>query len=87
MSIVERIGLAALQRIDPETAHGLALKALKTPFAPSLDPPTSPALATKLAGLDLPNPVGLAAGFDKNAEAVAPLMRSCLLYTSDAADD
>ena len=76
MSIVDRIGLAALQRFDPEVAHGLALKALKTPFAPNLDPPTSPALATKLAGINLPNPVGLAAGFDKNAEAIAPLMRS-----------
>lgn len=76
MSLAERIGLAALRKLDPEKAHGLALKALRTPFAPSIAPPTSPALATKLAGLDLPNPIGLAAGFDKNAEAIAPLMRS-----------
>ena len=39
-------------------------------------PVSSPRLATRLAGLDLPNPVGLAAGFDKNATAVAPLCRA-----------
>jgi len=76
MSVIERLGLAALQRFDPETAHGLALKALKTPFAPNITPPTSPALATEVAGLKMPNPVGLAAGFDKNAEVIAPLMRA-----------
>jgi len=76
MSVIERLGLAALQRLDPEMAHSLALKALKTPFAPNISPPTSPALATEVAGLKMPNPVGLAAGFDKNAEAIAPLMRA-----------
>ena len=76
MSMIERLGLAALHRLDPETAHGLALKALKSPFAPNVTPPTSPALATEIAGLKMPNPVGLAAGFDKNADVIAPLMRS-----------
>ena len=76
MSMFERIGLAALRQLDPETAHGLALKALKSPFAPNITPPTSPALATEVAGVKMPNPVGLAAGFDKNAEAIAPLMRA-----------
>ena len=76
MSLVERLGLTALRRLDPETAHGLALKALRSPFAPNITPPTSPALATEVAGLKMPNPVGLAAGFDKNAEVIAPLMRS-----------
>jgi dihydroorotate dehydrogenase len=37
---------------------------------------TSSRLATRIAGLDLPNPVGLAAGFDKNATAIAPLSRA-----------
>ena len=37
---------------------------------------TSPRLTTRIAGLDLPNPVGLAAGYDKNAVALAPLMRA-----------
>ena len=76
MSMTERLALAALRKLDPETAHSLALKALKTPFAPNIAPHTSPALATEIAGLKMPNPVGLAAGFDKNAEAIAPLMRA-----------
>lgn len=76
MNLTERIGLAALRRLDPEVAHNLALRALNAGFAPLPGPVASPRLATRLAGLDLPNPVGLAAGFDKNATAVAPLMRA-----------
>ncbi|WP_226779396.1 quinone-dependent dihydroorotate dehydrogenase [Oceaniglobus trochenteri] len=76
MSGLERLGLGLLHRVDPETAHGLALRALKLGLAPAPGARTSPRLATRLAGLSLPNPVGLAAGFDKNAEAVAPLSRA-----------
>ncbi len=76
MSMVERLTLGALSKLDPERAHWLALKALNTPFAPGSGPFTSPRLATNLAGLALPNPIGLAAGFDKNAEAVMPLSRA-----------
>ncbi|MEO1363526.1 MAG: quinone-dependent dihydroorotate dehydrogenase [Pseudomonadota bacterium] len=73
---LERIGTRALRRLDPETAHTLALKALNAGLAPLPGPVTSPRLATKVAGLTLPNPVGLAAGFDKNATAIAPLSRA-----------
>ncbi|MCV3270527.1 quinone-dependent dihydroorotate dehydrogenase [Roseobacter sinensis] len=73
---LERLGLIALGRIDPETAHGLALKALRAGLGLAPGPVTSDRLKTRLAGLDLPNPVGLAAGFDKNAEAIAPLARA-----------
>lgn len=76
MSTVERLGLSLLRRVDPETAHGLALRALKLGLAPAPGPVTTPRLRSNLAGLDLPNPVGLAAGFDKNAEALAPLSRA-----------
>jgi dihydroorotate dehydrogenase len=76
MNLTERVGLSVLHRIDPETAHGLALKALRAGLAPLPGPVTSPMLATRLAGLTLPNPVGLAAGFDKNATAVAQLSRA-----------
>ena len=76
MSLIERIGLAALSRLDPETAHGFAMRALQTPFAPRPGPYTSPALATELAGLKLANPIGLAAGFDKNATAIGPLSKA-----------
>jgi dihydroorotate dehydrogenase len=76
VSLAERAGLALFHRLDPEAAHGLALKALRAGLVPRPGPVTSPRLRTTLAGMDLPNPVGLAAGFDKNAEALAPLMRA-----------
>lgn len=75
MNLTERLGLAALHKLDPETAHGLSIKALKAGLAPAPGPVTSSRLKTQVAGLDLPNPVGLAAGFDKNGEALAPLSR------------
>jgi len=72
----ERLGLALLHRFDPETAHGLSLTALRLGLAPLPGPVTSARLKTQVAGLDLPNPVGLAAGYDKNAVALAPLSRA-----------
>lgn len=74
--MIEQLGMAALRRLDPETSHALALKATHTPLAPLPGPVTSARLKTTLAGMDLPNPVGLAAGFDKNATAIAPLSRA-----------
>ncbi|MCR9111135.1 quinone-dependent dihydroorotate dehydrogenase [Marivita sp. XM-24bin2] len=76
MSLIEKTGLRLLHRLDPETAHGLALKALQLGLTPSSGTVTSPRLRTTLAGLTLPNPVGLAAGFDKNATALRPLSRA-----------
>lgn len=62
-----------LRRIDPETAHRLALKALKAGLA-GRGQPDDPALAVTLWGRRFANPVGLAAGFDKNAEAPDALL-------------
>jgi dihydroorotate dehydrogenase len=76
MPTAETLGLAALRHLDPETAHRIALRALRLGLGPRPGPVSSPRLATRLAGLDLANPVGLAAGFDKNAEALAPLARA-----------
>lgn len=76
MSLYERAGLAALHRLDPETAHGWSLRALQTGVVPLPGPVTTSRLATTLAGLPLLNPIGLAAGYDKNATAVAPLSRA-----------
>ncbi|MCY3995895.1 MAG: quinone-dependent dihydroorotate dehydrogenase [Rhodobacter sp.] len=75
MNLPERLGLPLLRRIDPEIAHDMALRALRAGLTPTPGPVTSPRLATSVAGLSLPNPIGLAAGLDKNATAVAPLMR------------
>ena len=76
MRALEHIGLRALRSFDPEIAHGLALKALNTGLGPRSGPVTSSRLHTAVAGLNLPNPVGLAAGFDKNATALAALSRT-----------
>ena len=74
--LIEGLGLWAMHRIDPETGHGLALKALRAGLVPLPGALTSDRLRCNVAGLDLPNPVGLAAGFDKNAVALAPLARA-----------
>ena len=60
--------------LDPEQAHGLTLAALKARLGPR-GRPDDPLLATPLAGLALPNPIGLAAGFDKNAEVPDAMLR------------
>jgi dihydroorotate dehydrogenase len=59
--------------LEPERAHRLTIAALRA--APRRTPaPDPPSLATMLAGLGLPNPIGLAAGFDKDAEVPAALL-------------
>ncbi|WP_374597265.1 quinone-dependent dihydroorotate dehydrogenase [Brevundimonas sp.] len=72
--ILSDLGAAALRRLDPETAHGLAIRALQTLPLPAAAPDDT-ILKTRLAGLDLPNPIGLAAGLDKNGEALRGLSR------------
>lgn len=64
-----------LRGLDAETAHGLALRALNAGLAGADRSPDDPVLATTAFGLRFRNPIGLAAGFDKNADAVAALMR------------
>lgn len=62
-----------LYRLDAETAHGLALSALKLgPFA--APPRPGGPLAIRVSGIDFPNPVGMAAGFDKDAEVPDSLL-------------
>ena len=78
MTPLERIGIAVLHRLDPERAHDLTLAALRHGLVPLPGSVTTPRLRTRLAGLDLQNPVGLAAGFDKNAVAIEPLTRAGL---------
>ena len=67
--------LPLLQRIDPERAHEIALGALRRGLAGRDVTPDDPRLATRVLGLDFRNPIGLAAGFDKNAVALAGLAR------------
>lgn len=65
----------ALLRMDPEIAHGATISALRLGLAPEQEQADPPELRTTLCGLDLSNPVGMAAGFDKNAEVSRPLAR------------
>ena len=76
MTLYEQVGLGLLRQLDPEVAHGLSLLALRRGLVPLPGPVTSPRLASVLAGMPLLNPVGLAAGYDKNAVAVAALSRA-----------
>lgn len=63
-----------LFRLPPETAHNLAVTALKTGLMPGQPQGEAPALRQSLWGLEFANPVGLAPGFDKNAEAIKGLI-------------
>ncbi len=76
MTLYERLGLRALHLMDPEVAHGASLRALRAGLVPLAGQVTSPRLGCTLAGMALTNPVGLAAGYDKNAVAIAPLSRA-----------
>ncbi len=66
----------ALRLLDPETAHRLTIEALKAGLGPVAIGDDPPALRTRVFGLDFPNPVGLAAGFDKNAEVTRAMLRA-----------
>jgi dihydroorotate dehydrogenase len=58
-----------IRMLGPERAHRLTVRALATGFGPAQRRPDDPVLRIHALGLDFPNPLGLAAGFDKNAEA------------------
>lgn len=76
MTLWESVGLRALRAFDPETSHRFALRALNAGFAALPGPFASSRLETEFAGMQMLNPVGLAAGFDKNGDAIAPLSRT-----------
>jgi dihydroorotate dehydrogenase len=63
-----------LSRLDAETAHGLAIRALKSGLTPGDRRADPPSLSVTVWGRSLPNPIGLAAGFDKNAEVPDALL-------------
>jgi dihydroorotate dehydrogenase len=65
----------AFRLMDAERAHRLALRGLAMGLAGEAAAPDDRALEIRAMGLVFPNPVGLAAGFDKNAEAIVPLLR------------
>jgi dihydroorotate dehydrogenase len=64
-------------KLDPETAHNLAIKSLKFNFVPNIldKDKDNPLFKTRLFNKDLDNPIGMAAGFDKNAEVYNSLFK------------
>jgi dihydroorotate dehydrogenase len=64
-----------LRRLPPETAHAVSTFALKHHLTQGRGPVSTRRLATNVAGLDWPNPLGVAAGFDKGAQAYSGLLR------------
>ncbi|RWA61731.1 quinone-dependent dihydroorotate dehydrogenase [Mesorhizobium sp. M4B.F.Ca.ET.190.01.1.1] len=74
MSVLDRIGQKVLFTLDPETAHGLSIAALRCGLPVTSRPPRDERLELRVAGLDFPNPLGMAAGYDKNAEVPDALL-------------
>jgi dihydroorotate dehydrogenase len=64
-----------LYKLSPESAHNLAILALKNGLLPTLQVKSYPSLKTKLFDIEFDNPVGLAAGFDKNADGINCLIK------------
>jgi dihydroorotate dehydrogenase len=73
IDLLESLAQPFLHALDPETAHRATIFALRSAVLP---PPRGddPRLAVDAFGLRFPNPVGLAAGFDKHAEVADPLL-------------
>ncbi len=67
LSMLANLAQPALLALDPEDAHELTLRALACGVYPRPTRPDAASLAVELWGLDFPNPLAIAAGFDKNA--------------------
>ena len=74
-SLLAAAAFPLLRRMDPERAHHLALRALRLGLGGSAAGPDDPRLAVDVLGQHFANPIGLAAGFDKDAVALPGLAR------------
>jgi dihydroorotate dehydrogenase len=75
IGLFKTIGRRGLFLLDPETAHGMSIAALKSGLLPACSLAADPRLRQTVAGLDFVNPLGMAAGYDKNAEVPEALLR------------
>jgi dihydroorotate dehydrogenase len=74
IGLIDRLSRPLMRALDPEDAHALAIRALR--YMPLARPaPDTPELRIRAFGLNFPNPVGLAAGFDKNAQVPDAMLR------------
>jgi dihydroorotate dehydrogenase len=74
MNLLDRLGRKLLFALDPESAHTASIAALKSGIALFGRAPSSERLAVSLCGIDFPNPLGMAAGYDKNGEVPDALL-------------
>jgi len=74
VSAVAAAGMHLLRALPAETAHTLAVRALALGLGPVDRSPPDPVLTVTAFGLDFPNPIGIAAGFDKDARAADALL-------------
>jgi dihydroorotate dehydrogenase len=74
MNAIDRLGQRLLFTLDPETAHGLSIKALKCGLPVARKAPLDERLRVRVCGLDFLNPLGMAAGYDKNGEVPDALL-------------
>src|SRR3974390_1431450 len=74
IALFDRLARPLLKALDPEDAHAVALRALKFALLPRRISDDH-RLAMRAFGLNFPNPIGVAAGFDKNAEVPDALLR------------
>jgi dihydroorotate dehydrogenase len=75
IGLLDRLARPLLYALDPEDAHRLAIRMLQiAPLPPG--PPDDFRLATRVFGFNFPNPIGIAAGFDKHAEIPDALLRA-----------
>ena len=72
--MLDRLARAALYRLEPEDAHHAALWALERGLVPARRQIDDPILATRVWSLDFANPIGLGAGFDKDARVVDAML-------------
>lgn len=75
IGLLDRLARPFLYALDPEDAHRLAIRMLQIAPLPPARPDDS-RLATRVFGLNFPNPIGIAAGFDKHAEIPDALLRA-----------
>jgi dihydroorotate dehydrogenase len=78
LSLIHDLAARGLRTLDAESAHCLTVSLLRTGLGPRLRNDAEPSLAVDLCGLRLANCVGLAAGFDKNAEVPDAMLRTGL---------
>ena len=81
-----------LKNLNPETAHNLSIQGLKLGLYPKVIFKNTNILEQTIWGRRFQTPIGLSAGFDKNAEVIKPILNmgfsfTCLLYTSPSPRD